>query len=588
MEYGQLEKEFHNALNRNLDEADSLMERALTYANRLNNDVLRAKTYNNLGEIYYNRGQLEDALIYFNNAVQLSKTVNKNDIVANVDFDLGLFYSDLGLQETALAALRASEKEFLIEPYMRNRLLVSLEIANVLAELKRNTEALKRLRDIMDQIPEPETQADDQWLYFYLIIVESYIEMKDFASAEQYLKRIEKPALSTDKNFYKGLYAFLQSKISSKTDRLDEAKAWGEESLARFEEHGDVFEQARIQLQLAFVSRKQGREAEAMNYLFSVKGINDRLLSQREAVFRINLDSREETIEQYQNRVNEFETARRIRQIIGPIIVLLLVSLSVLAFVLYRSLKSNRVLSTNLEAQAAQLSRFNDDKNHFIGVVSHDLRSPLNSITALSELMLSSIDELSLNEVKEYVEIIDQSANRMTQMVNNMLDVNRIEQGLRTITLESISVNEIVQKCYTGLKKYGSEKLIATSLELDEDPLEAIADSNALYRVVENLLSNAYKFSEKNTRVTLSTSHTKSEVLISIKDEGPGISTIEMDRLFTKFAKLSASPTGNEKSTGLGLYIVHSLVQEMNGTVNVNSVLGEGSTFIVTLPRGRA
>ncbi len=254
------------------------------------------------------------------------------------------------------------------------------------------------------------------------------------------------------------------------------------------------------------------------------------------------------------------------------VLVLLLVSLA-LAIWSYRLMRSR-------DQASKEISRINEDKDHFIGVVSHDLRSPLNSIMALSSLMVED-SKTSEKEVSEFSSIILSSSKRMESLINNMLDANKIETGNTKLVLEPVSIPKAIGEIAESITLLGDEKDIKTSIEIDENLPDVIADFDAVQRVLENLISNAYKFSPKGSTVTISATKEGNQVQVAVIDHGPGMSELDRSKLFTKFEKLSASPTGNEKSTGLGLFIVKNLMTEMKGTILVESELDKGTTFKV-------
>lgn len=252
------------------------------------------------------------------------------------------------------------------------------------------------------------------------------------------------------------------------------------------------------------------------------------------------------------------------------LLILLLISIA-LATWSYRLMKFK-------DQASKEIARINKEKDHFIGVVSHDLRSPLNSIMALSSLMVEDPNS-SMKEISEYNAIILNSSKRMESLINNMLDANKIETGNTKLTLAPTSIKNAVGEIAESNSLLGDEKGITTSIKIEENLPEVIADYAAIQRVLENLISNAYKFSPKESTVHISATKVGDQVQVAVRDEGPGITEADRAKLFSKFEKLTALPTGNEKSTGLGLFIVKNLMAEMNGTILVESELNKGTIF---------
>lgn len=256
------------------------------------------------------------------------------------------------------------------------------------------------------------------------------------------------------------------------------------------------------------------------------------------------------------------------------VLLITLIILSVLALWAFRliQLRDNTI---------KEIQKINKDKDHFIGVVSHDLRSPLNAIMMLSSILAEDSKNSTPDEVEEFGSIILNSGKRMEHLIKNMLDTNKIETG--NVKLESvpISVKEAIDEVADSVIYLSKEKDIETEIFIEDDLPKILGDFNAIQRIIENLVSNAYKFSPHSSYVLISATKEGSQVQLLVQDQGLGMSELDRGKLFTKFEKLSASPTGNEKSTGLGLYIVKNLVSEMNGTILVESELDKGTTFKV-------
>jgi signal transduction histidine kinase len=168
-----------------------------------------------------------------------------------------------------------------------------------------------------------------------------------------------------------------------------------------------------------------------------------------------------------------------------------------------------------------------------------------------------------------------------------LLDINAIESGNMNLSVQRINVALFVRQCTQEYAERAQAKSITLHSAIAGDVLEGYADPNALMEILDNLVSNAVKYSPagKNVWVSLvSNLPEASSLTIAVKDEGPGMTDEDKQRLFGKFARLSAQPTGGESSTGLGLSIVKKMVEAMRGRVWCESTLGAGATFFVELP----
>ena len=229
-----------------------------------------------------------------------------------------------------------------------------------------------------------------------------------------------------------------------------------------------------------------------------------------------------------------------------------------------------------------KLLYFNEEKNHFLGIAAHDLRTPLSTILGLINLFKLNNENLTQDQ-SEYVRYIEKSCTSMQLLINNLLDINRIEQGLNQLNPVQVSLNTMLDQQVHMFKESAEKKDIHLTLE-DTPDIVLTTDPEALCRVFENLISNAIKFSHRHSAVWIRVADHHTHVVVKVIDHGPGILKEEMGRLFNKFQRLSARPTGGESSSGLGLSIVKELVTTLQGKITVESEVNKGTTFILELP----
>lgn len=240
---------------------------------------------------------------------------------------------------------------------------------------------------------------------------------------------------------------------------------------------------------------------------------------------------------------------------------------------------------THVELRQARerLREMNDEKNEFLGIAAHDLRSPLNAIKGYSELLLEDGD-FKPGDADILRKICD-AATRMAGMVQNLLDANRIERGELRPNLVPSDLSEVAAFVVDGQRPRAAAKNQSLQWVPSEEPAMAMADRAILVQVLENLVSNAVKYSPPGKPIRVRVFPRESVLRVEVQDEGPGLSAEDQKRLFGKFARLSARPTGGENSTGLGLSIVKRMVEAMNGRVWCESEPGRGATFLVEMPR---
>jgi len=225
----------------------------------------------------------------------------------------------------------------------------------------------------------------------------------------------------------------------------------------------------------------------------------------------------------------------------------------------------------------------NEQKNKILSTVAHDLRNPLSAIMGFSELLLYEPSNLDEEQI-EFINLIKSSSEFMFSLVNELLDISKIELGKPDLNLELNDIVKLVKNNVHINKKLAEKKQISISLHIDKDIPLVLVDKIKIDQVLNNLISNAIKYSHNQTNIYVSIENTINSVMLSVRDEGQGIPKDELDGLFNPFYKTSVKTTGGEKSTGLGLAITKKIVVEHKGKIWVESKVGEGSIFFVLLP----
>lgn len=238
-------------------------------------------------------------------------------------------------------------------------------------------------------------------------------------------------------------------------------------------------------------------------------------------------------------------------------------------------------LEERITERTAELVKLNQDKNEFLGIAAHDLRNPLSAIQGYAEEIIEYLDEMPQEEVIELTQKIALSSRQMSELLTNLLDVNAIESGKTYLSLQEHDMSPILQLLVNHYRERAKTKDIKLHFQPQENGYSAFIDKGTIQQVLDNLISNAVKYSPLSKNIYIRLTRRDNRVRCEIQDEGPGLSQADQQKLFGKFTRLTARPTGGEQSTGLGLFIVKRLVEAMNGKVWCESELGQGATFIV-------
>jgi len=236
-----------------------------------------------------------------------------------------------------------------------------------------------------------------------------------------------------------------------------------------------------------------------------------------------------------------------------------------------------------LETQKEQVEEANRLKSQFLANMSHELRTPLNSVMALSRvLMMQSKDRLSPEETG-YLEIIERNGKNLLSLINDILDLSKIEAGKMDVSPGLFPITAPIEAIMERLDPLARKKGIQLDKTISQDLPKINSDENRVHQILQNLISNAVKFTEKG-RVSVSTSHDNDHIDIKISDTGIGISPTDLPHIFKEFRQVDGSSARSYEGTGLGLAIAARAAQLLGGTISVESTLKKGSTFTLTLP----
>lgn len=240
-----------------------------------------------------------------------------------------------------------------------------------------------------------------------------------------------------------------------------------------------------------------------------------------------------------------------------------------------------KIRTEEIVLQNKELVDLNEEKNNLISIVAHDLRNPLNQLKGFISLIKMDSTKLS-DENKELLNMMHDSSERLTLMISRILDIKAIEAKELNLNLKKLNLSKLASQVVKGFELEAVNKHI-TIIEEHAEPVYCLADKDYLIQAIENLISNAIKFSPRSSEVTIKSRVAEGYAFIDVVDHGPGISDEEQQMLFKRYQRLSAIPTAGESSTGLGLSIVKKYVDAMNGEILCKSEIGAGSTFTIKL-----
>lgn len=231
-----------------------------------------------------------------------------------------------------------------------------------------------------------------------------------------------------------------------------------------------------------------------------------------------------------------------------------------------------------------QLQSLNEEKNRILGIAAHDLRNPIGTIRGYAQLLSQRFSKMPIEDINKFLNVIINSSNFSLNLLNDLLDISKIESGSVQLNLTKISYINYLKTIVDQNQIIGKQKDISIALNHTVDDFMVNIDIQKIEQVLNNLLSNAIKYSPPKTEITLKVSVNKQYFKTEIIDQGQGIPEKELPKIFNPFQTSSVQSTAGEKSTGLGLAIVKKIITEHGGNIYIESAEGKGSNFYFTLP----
>lgn len=249
---------------------------------------------------------------------------------------------------------------------------------------------------------------------------------------------------------------------------------------------------------------------------------------------------------------------------------------------LYESLR--RTIESQ-QRRLENLEKVNHLKSEYVSHVSHELRTPLTSIKAYMETLLNNIEDLSLEDQREFLGIVSNESERLIRIVNDILDVSNIEFGQRPLQRSTFHVSDIIGEVVRMLRPKVESKGIKIETEIPGNLPSVEADKDLLTQVFVNLVTNALKYSPEGTRIRVRAIEQPVDLAISIEDEGIGIPESQIDKIFDRYFRVKSEQSRHYDGVGLGLAIVKNIIEQHAGSITVTSEENVGSVFTFSIPK---
>lgn len=575
----------------------SYLQQAIDLAIQQNDSSQLAHAYNSMGRVYYGQGMVQRSVDYFIKSEKIFQTIHDLHGIAYAYQSLGNLYHTQSDFNNAFDLYSRALK--IREQIGNKREIISAYI--FLGRLYQDERKFAESNEYFFAAGSMAQEINDAILRAEIEIyqAQNYLESGNISKAETIGIKSFNEITAINNVRMLPLASLVIGRIYSKQNHEDKASQYFFKSREAATLIRDAGALRDAYYWLWKLEEKRGNATAAIRYqnqfLIMRDSTRDFELTRKvdRLQFQMELEKREHEKELLKVE-RELLTAEKeknnalILQQRGHIYMLILAAASgcgIIAILLISGSKrkklNGQLVTHNAEMalKNLQLRELNSQKDMFTNIVAHDLKSPLNSIKALCFLleMQGNLDQEQL----KYVKLIKDSTQSGTEIITDLLSIHELESNI-SLVIEQVALEAFICNRLNTFAQAATEKNISFETTITEGSV--YTDKMHLSRVLDNLISNAIKFSPPGSTIFLEAKHLEEYVEISVRDQGPGFSEEDKKHLYQKFKKLSARPTGGESSSGLGLAIVKILVDSLSGRIDLKSEAGQGSEFIVTIP----
>ncbi len=555
-----------------LDSAQSFFIKALRYYEEVNDNRKIFTSYQKLGQVHGLRNSFDIAKDYYDKAFDIAVNLGDERLIGNAYNSLGSFFINQGwyFGDNYNDSIKADSAFRLSIPYL-SKAVESFEKAEYIKGVALAHANMAIIHKQTGNLPESKRSMKRAEEYFDRMGFKIYL-----VSAYNHLNNI-----------------FLQE------EQFDSALYYNDKSLKLAKDLDSKFDLRNAYAQYSYIYEALGDYKKSLEYNKLYDDLNAQILDKDKQATIDELEVKYKSESQEQElTIQKAENERQ--KLILIIIVVVVVSLILLiSFLIRKNIRENHLkkiliqqteelksINEEMSTQRDQLAEanlklqeVNAEQSNIMAVVAHDLRAPLNKIKGLADVM--EMTDLSAEQVEVNAKTT-LVAEEGLELIADIMKLKEYESDFN-MNLELVGIKSLLKATVNEHQSYASRKGIELKLQMKEDIDQITTDKILISRIMDNLLSNAIKFSDEQSKVIINCL-SENDLIIEITDEGPGFTEEDMKHVFKRFKKLSARPTAGENSSGLGLSIVKTLVDKLNGNVEIETEMGKGSTFRLTFP----
>jgi len=554
-----------------------------------------ATAYNNLGTDYTSLGKFDESYFYHTQSYRIALSSDKHKLQRAISLhNIGGVFKDLGQYDKAVDYLNLSLKiskeinDQEGEPYHYN------EMGDIYIRKKMYDSALIALQRSLQYTRVRKLTINELEPSIVLNIAKTYRLLNNTRLALSYYDSAFASFKKNDNQYGIAQVDLGRGLVAMKEGKFNEAQTLIEKSAEIAHRLNAWTLEIECYESLSTLLEENGDYKKSLSYHKQHQQLKDSLFSQGmqakllQDQVRFETASKEEQIKALTKMEQLIKNEVKKQELISNILVVAIALTGILLFTVYRSgqrrIKINKLLlehQDEIKKRSIELEQLNQVKDKFFSIISHDLRSPMNALAGILDLM--DRDKISPEEFKKLNQELRIQFNHTKTLINNLLDWTLLQMDKLKIQFEKIDLNQLAE----------SNIKLLTSLHLKEikiinrvsPALYALGDSNMINLVLRNLLTNAIKFSEAGHVIEIGATEEELNYIVSVKDQGVGISPEVQKLLFEKTSGYSTRGTANEKGTGLGLILCKEFVERNGGKIWLESELGKGSTFFFTLKK---
>jgi len=551
-----------------------------------------ASAYNNVAHDYHDLGEYDESYYYFTQGYKFAQAAKDSFVMAVTIHNVGRVFKELGQYSRALDHLQISQrmsqqiKDREGEPYSLDEIGdVLLRQGNYDSALTTLFKALHESRKLQLTGLLPKTLSS---------IAKTYMQKGDYEASLKYYDTTYTLYSKNKDNYGLAEVDLGRGQVYQKQHRHEDALKVVNKSLSQAQKLNARILEIQCFNQLSSLWELKGDFKQSLAYYKRFKQLEDTLFSQdmqakllRDQI-RFETESKDSQIAALSQQQESTEGALKRKDFVQNILVVVMALSAILLISVYRSGQRRRQINELLirhqketEKRSEELERLNQVKDKFFSIISHDLRSPINALSGLLDLLDKGA--VSPTELPKHIKELKTRFNHTRALLNNLLDWTLLQMDKLNLQKGKIDLKKLVDENIQLLADTPGKEIQLIN-EVEPNAI-GYADSNTINLVIRNLITNAIKFTNDKGEVRVKAAPQGNEWLVSVKDNGVGMATEVLTILFDKTAPYTTRGTANEKGTGLGLILCKEFVEKNGGRIWVESAEDYGSTFYFTIPK---